>query len=65
MEIPPPATLLNLINTLPVQGASAAPGIAKGPKPVAPVAPAPATDEARQPPSGRAAHRGSIVNILA
>ena len=63
MEIPPPASLLNLVNTLPVQGASAAPGAAKGPKPVAPVTPAPAANEAGQP-SGRTAHRGSILNIL-
>ena len=63
MEIPPPATLLNLVNTLPVQGASATPGAARGPKPVAPVTPPPAANEAGQP-SGRSAHRGSIINIL-
>ena len=65
MQIPPTTALLNLANTLPVQGVTAAPPAAKGPKgpQVDTAQPVPTATNNHQPP-GRA-HRGSIVNILA
>jgi len=65
MEIPPTTNLLNLVNALPVQSASAAPSVAKGSQPAPASSQPPTASDERQPPSGRTAHRGSIVNILA
>jgi hypothetical protein len=65
MQIPPTIALLNLANTLPMQGAAAAPPVAKGTPSFTPPPP-PATQGAAddRPPQGRAL-RGSIINILA
>jgi hypothetical protein len=65
MQIPPTTALLNLVTSLPAQGASAMPAAAKGPQPAAsPPPPVATAAEGRQQSSGLLP-RGSIINILA
>ena len=64
MQIPPTTTLLNLVASLPAQGAAAAPTMAKAPQPPAAPTPQPTTAGGEGRPTGPLP-RGSIINIIA